>query len=80
MVHYLNAFSFDVTTSSGKTKQQTVAELARDSGVKTLVTTHHGPGIDREAVRLRILAEMQEIFKGTLIWGEDLMEFVIGDE
>ena len=47
MVHYLNAFSFDVTTSGGKTKQQAVAELARDAGVKTLVTTHHGPAIDR---------------------------------
>ena len=33
----------------------------------------------RHAVeRQRILADMRKIYKGNLIWGEDLMEFVVG--
>ena len=31
-------------------------------------------------VRERVIAEMAEIYKGTLIWGEDLMEIAIAED
>ena len=54
-----------------------LAELARDARVKTLVASHLDPQIDRDGVRERVIAEMAEIYKGTLIWGEDLNEIDI---
>jgi len=75
LVHYLNGFDFDVTAPGVLTKQQVVATLARDAGVKTLVTTHHGPAIDKDGVREQVIADIAGIYKGQLIWGQDLMTF-----
>jgi ribonuclease BN (tRNA processing enzyme) len=75
LVHYLNGFDFDRKESGVLSKQQVVATLARDAGVKTLVTTHHGPAIDRNGVRERVIGDIAEIFKGQLVWGQDLMTF-----
>ena len=51
-----------------------LAELARDSRVRTLVATHFNPRTDQDGVREQLISEMGAIFKGRLIWGEDLME------
>lgn len=75
LVHYLNGFDFDNKEPGVLSKQQVVATLARDAGVRTLVTTHHGPAIDRDGVRERVIADLSEIYKGNLIWGQDLMTF-----
>lgn len=75
LVHYLNGFDFDRADTGVMSKQQVVATLARDAGVKTLVTTHHGPAIDRDGVRERVIADICGIYKGRLIWGQDLMTF-----
>ena len=56
-----------------------LAALGRDAGVKTLVASHVNPRVSRDDVRERVIAEMAEIYKGTLIWGENLMEIVIGE-
>jgi ribonuclease BN (tRNA processing enzyme) len=53
------------------------ARLARDAGVKTLVLTHLLPQIDRPGVRERIVHEIQRLFDGRVIWGEDLMRLDI---
>lgn len=50
------------------------AEVAKRAGVKTLVLTHMLEQIDRPGIRERIIAEMSDIFDGTIIWGEDLLE------
>lgn len=75
LVHYLNGFDFEAPEPGVMTRQQVAAVLARDAGVKTLVTTHHGPQIDRDGTRERVIADIAEIFKGRLIWGQDLMRF-----
>jgi ribonuclease BN (tRNA processing enzyme) len=75
LVHYLNGFDFEVAEPGLLTRQQVAATLARDAGVKTLVTTHHGPAIDRDGVRERVIADIAAVYKGTLIWGQDLMSF-----
>ncbi len=76
MVHYLNSFSFDLN-KDGTSKQQVVGRLAEEAGVKTLVTSHHGPAIDADGVRERVIADIAAIYTGRLIWGEDLMSFII---
>ncbi|MCC7486431.1 MAG: MBL fold metallo-hydrolase [Burkholderiales bacterium] len=75
LVHYLNGFDFELSEPGALSSQQVVATLARDAGVKTLVTTHHGPAIDRDGVRERVIAGLAEIYKGRLVWGQDLMTF-----
>lgn len=75
LVHYLNGFDFEVSEPGTLTRQQVAAVLARDAGVKTLVTTHHGPSIDRDGTRERVIADLAAIFPGRLVWGQDLMTF-----
>lgn len=77
LVHYLNSFSFVAGKAS---PQAVVATLARDCGVKTLITTHHGPGIDRDGVRERVIADIGAIYRGRIVWGQDLMRFTVGAE
>ena len=49
------------------------AQLAADQNVKTLVTTHFTPQMDAPGVKEKCLGDMREIYKGRIVWGEDLM-------
>lgn len=49
------------------------ATIAHEQNVKTLVATHFTPQMDAPGVKERCLAEMAEIYKGRIIWGEDMM-------
>jgi ribonuclease BN (tRNA processing enzyme) len=49
------------------------AVTASKAGVKTLVLTHLLAQIDQPGVREQIVHEIQQVFKGKVIWGEDLM-------
>jgi ribonuclease BN (tRNA processing enzyme) len=53
------------------------AAVAREAGVKTLVLTHMRPQLDRPGIREQILHEIQQVFGGGVIWGEDLMELTL---
>jgi ribonuclease BN (tRNA processing enzyme) len=53
------------------------AEIARRAGVKTLVLTHLLAQIDQPGIREQIVHEIQEVFEGKVIWGEDLMRLTI---
>lgn len=75
LVHYLNAFAFEAEAPGGLAGPRFVARLARDAGVRTLVTTHHGPWIDTPEVRERVIAEIRAAYDGQVVWGEDLMSF-----
>jgi ribonuclease Z len=55
------------------------AELAKRAGVKTLVLTHILSQIDRPGIRERIIHEIQQVFPGNVIWGEDLMVLRLPD-
>jgi ribonuclease BN (tRNA processing enzyme) len=55
------------------------ALLATRAGVKTLVLTHLLAQIDRPAIREQIVHEIQEVFEGKVIWGEDLMRLTLAD-
>ena len=49
------------------------AVIAKRAGVKTLVLTHLLAQIDLPGIREQIVHEIQEVFEGKVIWGEDLM-------
>ena len=49
------------------------AAIAKRAGAKTLVLTHLLGQIDRPSVRKPIVHEIQNVFDGKVIWGEDLM-------
>ncbi len=51
-----------------------VAETARKANAKTLVISHMLNQMDVPGVKERLINEMSEIYKGNIIWGEDLME------
>jgi ribonuclease Z len=53
------------------------AAMAQDAGVATLVLTHVLPQIDQPGVREQIVHEIQQVFSGRVIWGEDLMELTV---
>ena len=55
-------------TSSGHLE---AAHTAAKAGVKTLVATHFTPQMDAFGVKERCLAEMNDVFDGRIIWGED---------
>jgi ribonuclease BN (tRNA processing enzyme) len=53
------------------------ALTAKRAGVKTLVLTHMLAQIDQPGVREQIVHEIQQVFDGRVIWGEDLMQITI---
>jgi len=55
-----------------------IAAMARDARVDTMITSHHGPHLDRPGIRERVIADIAAIYPGKIIWGEDLQQFTIG--
>ena len=51
--------------------------IAKRAGVKTLVLTHLLAQIDQPSVRELIVHEIQKVFDGKVIWGEDLMRLTL---
>lgn len=83
MIHYVNVFGVPLAASADEAPRpvfhKVIAEMARDSNVKALITSHHGPHLGRDGVRERIIADIGAIYPGQIIWGQDLMSFDIGD-
>jgi ribonuclease Z len=55
------------------------ALIAKRAGVKTLVLTHLLGQIDQPGVREQIVHEIQDVFEGQVIWGEDLMRLTLAN-
>jgi ribonuclease Z len=53
------------------------AIIAKRAGVKALVLTHLLAQIDQPGIREQIVHEIQQVFDGKVIWGEDLMRLGI---
>ena len=53
------------------------AEIAKRAGVKTLVLTHFLAQIDQPRIREQIVHEIQAVFDGKVVWGEDLMQLTL---
>jgi ribonuclease Z len=53
------------------------ALTAQRAGVKTLVLVHVLGQIDQPRIREQIVHEIQQVFTGKVIWGEDLMQLTL---
>jgi ribonuclease BN (tRNA processing enzyme) len=53
------------------------ALTAKRAGVKALVLTHLLAQIDQPGIREQIVHEVQQVFDGKVIWGEDLMRLTL---
>jgi len=76
LIHMCQRISGTELTDHGRISSSghlEVAETAREANVKTCVITHVTEQMDAIGMHEKLLREMGEIYKGNLIWGEDLM-------
>ena len=74
MCHYLSGTELCPEFAESCMGHLELARLAEKSGVKTVVLSHVTEQIDQPGVRERVIRDMSEIYKGNLIFGEDLMK------
>ena len=78
MCHYFSGTEPSAAYREGCGNHLDCARIAKEADVGTLVLTHVLARIDQPGVRERIIREIGEIYDGTVIWGEDLMEISVG--
>jgi ribonuclease BN (tRNA processing enzyme) len=79
MCHYISNTQLNAGFAESCMGHMELAALARDCGVRNLVTTHITEQFDRPGVRERVIGEMSTVFTGNLFFGEDLMEVPVGN-
>jgi ribonuclease Z len=73
MCHYLAGTSFNADFAGSCMSHVDLAELAQAARVGTVVMTHMTEQLDQPGIRERVISDMAGIYKGNLIFGEDLM-------
>jgi len=63
--------------SSGFCGTLDAAQMAAAAGVARLVVTHQGPNLCRPGSREKAIADMASVFKGEIIFGEELMRLEV---
>ena len=74
MCHQISGTSVSQEWIKGAAGHMEVAAIGAEANVKNLVVSHIPSQMDVPGIRERLIIEMAEIFKGNIIWGEDLME------
>jgi ribonuclease BN (tRNA processing enzyme) len=74
MCHYISGTQLNEEFAQSCMGHRELAQLGAEANVGTVVLSHVTEQIDQPGVRERVLREMSEIYKGNLIFGEDLME------
>ena len=77
MCHYLSGTQLCEEFAESCMGHMELARLAEKARVKTVVLSHVTEQIDQPGVRERVIREMSEVYKGNLIFGEDLMQVPI---
>ncbi len=80
MAHYESGTEPSPEYRAGCGGHMDVAEVAARAGVKTLVMSHVLEHIDRPGTRERLINEASQVFKGEIIWAEDLMQITVGGD
>jgi ribonuclease Z len=78
MCHFISGTALNAEFEKRNGGHLEVARLAQAAGVRNLVASHITEQMDVPGVRERLIREMSDIFKGTLFFGEDLMEIPLG--
>ena len=79
MCQYISGTEPSLAYAKGCMGHLELARLGEKAGVKNLVVSHVLEQMDVPGVRERLIREMTEIYRGNLIWGEDLMQIPTGD-
>lgn len=79
MCHLLNNVVTDPRITGCCSGHLDAAKTAAEAGVETLVLTHITESLEGSGMRERIVREAGEIFGGTIIFGEDLLDVPFGD-
>jgi len=74
MCHYLSGTELCEEFAESCMGHLELARLAEKARVKTVVLSHVTEQIDQPGVRERVIREMSEVYKGNLVFGEDLMQ------
>ncbi|HEX9579737.1 MAG TPA: MBL fold metallo-hydrolase [Gemmatimonadales bacterium] len=77
MNHYFSGTAPSPAYRAACGNHQDNALTAQRAGVKTLVLVHVLQQIDQPRIREQIVHEIQEVFEGRVIWGEDLMQLTL---
>lgn len=78
MCHYLSGTAPGPTFAAFTMGHIELAHLAQAAGVRNLVLSHVTAQFDRPGMRENVIREVGEIFKGSVFFGEDLMEIPFG--
>lgn len=73
MCHYVSGTQLNDAFAESCMGHIELARMARDANVKSLVLTHITEQFDKPGLRERVVAEMAEVFRGAILFGEDLM-------
>ena len=74
MCHFLNGVERDARLTASCSGHLDAARTAAEAGVKTLVLVHMAEHFDDPGTRERALDEAAGVFKGRIVWGEDLLD------
>ncbi len=74
MCHFLEQPGVDPRVRQSCSSHLDAARTARDAGVTQLVLVHIGPELERGETRARVLREATAVFRGPIVFGEDLLE------
>ncbi|MGE0876582.1 MAG: MBL fold metallo-hydrolase [Burkholderiales bacterium] len=74
MCHYISGTELCAEFAESCMGHLELARLAQDAGVRNLVLTHVTEQIDQAGVRERVVRDMAAIYRGNIIFGEDMME------
>jgi ribonuclease BN (tRNA processing enzyme) len=73
MNHYFSGTEPSAAYRAATGNHRDNALIAQRAGVKVLVLTHLLGQIDQPTIREQIVHEIQDVFDGKVVWGEDLM-------
>lgn len=74
MCHQISGTAVCDDWLKGAAGHKEVAEIGRDAQVNNLVVSHIPSQMDVPGIREKLIVEMAAVYKGNIIWGEDLME------
>ncbi len=77
MNHYFSGTAPSAAYRAACGNHKDNALTAKRAGVKTLVLTHVLAQIDQPRIREQIVHEIQQVFDGKVVWGEDLMQLTL---
>lgn len=79
MCHYLSGTELNAEFAQSCMGHLELARLGEEARVRNLVITHVTEQIDQPGVRERVVREMAAIYRGNIIFGEDLMVVPVKD-